>query len=55
MLAAEQRKRHLISKLRRFGVYLSKDNRNLEYLSLYELEWLHIELLNELKPELAEG
>lgn len=54
-MSVEQRKRYLISKLRRFGVYLSRDNRNLDYLSLYELEWLHIELLNELKPELTEG
>jgi hypothetical protein len=46
-MTADQRKEFLKSKLKRMGVYLSSDNRNIDYLSLYELEWLHIEVLNE--------
>lgn len=45
--AAEKRRRLLISRLKQMRVYLSKDNRKIEKLSLYELEWLNIQILNE--------
>ncbi|MCM3739217.1 hypothetical protein M3210_02930 [Oceanobacillus luteolus] len=47
LTAVDQRKSYLKTRLRGMGVHLSKDNRNIDYLSLYELEWLHIEVLNE--------
>ena len=42
-----QRKKFLILNLKRLGVYQSKDGRRLEDLSLYDLEWLYIEVKND--------
>lgn len=48
----KQRRKALMYKLKRLGVYQSRDGRKLEDLSLYELEWLHIEEKNnELREE----
>lgn len=42
-----QRKKFLNLNLKRLGVYQSKDGRRLEDLSLYDLEWLYIEVKND--------
>lgn len=34
-MQATERKKHLISKLKRLGVYLSKDNRHIEVMNEY--------------------
>lgn len=47
MTAVDQRREELISELRRLSVFQHRDGRDLDSLSYYELEWFHIEILNE--------
>ena len=42
-----QRKRYLISNIKRHGVNQSRDGRQLDILRLNELEWLNIEVIND--------
>ncbi|MFD1350164.1 Fur-regulated basic protein FbpA [Oceanobacillus caeni] len=43
------RRNQLTTALNRFGIFQSSDGRTLNELSLYELEWIHIEVINEVE------
>ncbi|MCR1833077.1 Fur-regulated basic protein FbpA [Oceanobacillus caeni] len=45
------RRNQLTTALNRFGIFQSSDGRTLNELSLYELEWIHIEVINEVDRE----
>jgi hypothetical protein len=42
-----QRRKYLIQQLHNMEIYQTKDGRKLEEISLYTLEWTHIDAINE--------
>ncbi|MEN2468111.1 Fur-regulated basic protein FbpA [Ornithinibacillus sp. JPR2-1] len=49
-----QRKKFLIKQLHNLDIYQTSDGRKLEDLSLYTLEWLHVEERNKAAKAYAE-
>jgi hypothetical protein len=49
------RKNYLICQLRKMGIEMAKDGRNLDDLSLYSLEWMYVEEINKAAKAYGEG
>lgn len=50
----QARKQYLIKKLNKLGIHQSRDGRRLTDLSLYSLEWVHIQELNKVAETYAD-